>query len=162
MTFHASSQASAPSESNVGAFASDFRSTLIGRVFVARWFRVPREDSLEALLTHIVAASKQRPGPLLYCAYLRSDAEVLDAKSRRLLAVFEPKILQHCEAIHIVFAGSGTVLKMLLTARRAVNILMAHRSSVFMHTSLNTFLDAAAEHLGGTKGAVAAQSIEML
>jgi hypothetical protein len=135
-------------------FSSHFRVAVVGRVFLARWFRAPQRPALEAILKALAAESDRLGAPVVYCAYIGSDAEVLNESSRRLLAEFEPEVLQHAEALHVVFAGSGLVVKMLLAARRAINLGAPHRRRVRLHASLDEFLAQVGGSVGTTPAAL--------
>ena len=138
----------------LGPFSSHFRVAVVGRVFLARWFRAPQRPALEAVLKALAAESKRLGAPVVYCVYIGPDAEVLNESSRRLLAEFEPAMLQHAEAIHVVFAGSGLVVKMLLAARRAINLGAPHRRRVRLHGSADEFLAQVGGSVGTTPAAV--------
>jgi hypothetical protein len=136
------------------AFSSHFRVAVVGRVFLARWFRAPQRPALEAILKALAAESRRLGAPVVYCAYIGPDAEVLNESSRRLLAEFEPAVLQHAEALHVVFAGSGLVVKMLLAARRAINLGAPHRRRVRLHASMDEFLAQVGGSVGTTPAAL--------
>lgn len=122
--------------------AAHYRHTVVGRVFLARWIRSPDRPSLDSVVRDLRAARQRAAKPLVYCAYIGEDAEMLSAESRRILPEYEPKMLESSDSIHVVFAGAGTVIRMLLTIRRSMNILTPYRSKVFLHTSLEQFMRA--------------------
>jgi hypothetical protein len=136
------------------SFSSHFRVAVVGRIFLARWFRAPQRHTLQAIVKALAAESTRLGAPVVYCVYIGPDAEVLNEASRRLLAEFEPEVLQHAEAIHVVFAGSGLVVKMLLAARRAINLGAPHRKRVRLHASLDEFLAQVDGSVGTTPAAV--------
>ncbi len=120
--------------------ADDYTGVQVGRVYIARWHRTPTRQSLARLIDALAEARLPMVKPLIYCAYIGADAPMLAPESRRLLSELEPKMLEHCDAIHVVFDGASIMLKMLLTIRRTINILAPYRKQVSLHTSVQDFL----------------------
>jgi len=113
-----------------------YRSVLIGRVFVIRWFMTPEPIDMKNVAKEIVARREAAGQQLIHFAIIPSDVGAPTSDSRKEMGRLNGLWTQHCDAVHCVISGSGFKHAILRSVVSAVALALQKRGFVTIHRSI--------------------------
>ena len=97
-----------------------FRTTLVGRVYLARAFGNVTKTDLALILRSVAAARKVVGQPLLYWPMFTEVAEAPNAEMRAALQRATATLFSYCESMTLIIPGAGLKPSLLRTALRGM------------------------------------------
>jgi hypothetical protein len=130
------------------------RTAVVGRVFLAYWFRTPDVESVRAAVSDLHRARLTLGERLLCCAYVPEWVAPPPSDVRRVIIELTPEMLGDCESIHTVHEGDGILPTAFRTVAWGMVLAGGYRGKVFVHSSLDEFLSSCRDSLGASPSEV--------